>query len=79
MLLGGGENEYRMCRRFLQRLEEGVEGLGAEHVDLIDDKHAVAAHLRRDAHLVYKSLYVLYAIVGGGIQFVNAIGASLRE
>ena len=33
----------------------------------------------RDAHLVYKSLYVLYAIVGGGIQFVDAIGASLRE
>ena len=43
--LGGGEDELRVRRRLLQRLQEGVERLLGEHVDLVDDVDLVA---RRD-------------------------------
>ena len=46
VLLGRGEDEDDMGGRFLQRLEEGIEGLLREHVDLVDDKDLVASHLR---------------------------------
>ena len=40
--LGGGEDELRVRRRLLQRLQEGVERLLREHVDLVDDVDLVA-------------------------------------
>ena len=52
VLLGGCEDEDGMRRRLLERLEECVERLLREHVHLVDDEHAVAANLRRNAHLV---------------------------
>ena len=41
--LGGGEDEDDVGRRLLERLEQGVEGLGGEHVDLVDDVDLEAA------------------------------------
>src|SRR5262249_5973147 len=35
--LGGGEDELDVRRRLLERLEQGVESLPAQHVDFIDD------------------------------------------
>jgi hypothetical protein len=37
MGLGGGKNENYMGRRFLQGLQESIEGLGGKHVNFIDD------------------------------------------
>ena len=34
--LGGGEEELDVLRRLLQRLQQGVERPGGEHVDLVD-------------------------------------------
>ena len=63
VLLRGGKNEYRIGRRFLQCLEEGVESRRTEHVHLIYDIDAVLAYLRRYAHLVYKGLDVIHTVV----------------
>ena len=73
VLFRGRQDEYGMCGRLLQCLEEGVERRLAEHVHLIYDIDAVTAHLRRYLHLVQQGLDVVYAIVGGGIQLVYAV------
>ena len=79
VLLCGGENEYRMCRRLLKGLEEGVEGGRREHVDLIDDVDAVLANLRGDLHLIHQVLDVLHTVVGRGVQLVDAVRAAFLE
>ena len=68
-----------MCRWFLKSLKEGVEGSGRQHVDLIDDVHAVLPDLRRNLHLVHQVLYVIHTIVGGGVQFMNTIGSAFLK
>ena len=73
MLLGGGKNEYGVCRRLLKCLEEGVERGRGQHVYLIDDIDAVLPHLRRNLHLVHQILDVIHTVVGGGVQFMNTI------
>ena len=79
VLLGGGENENGVCRRLFQRFQEGIERLRGEHMDLIDDIHAVLTHLRRDLHLVHQRLDIFHAIVRGRIQLVDAVGPSFLE
>jgi hypothetical protein len=37
VLLGGREHEHYVLGRLLEHLQEGVEGLGGQHVDLVDD------------------------------------------
>src|SRR3546814_17994104 len=39
---GGGEDEFHMRRRFLQRLQQAVEGRRRQHMDLFDDVALVA-------------------------------------
>ena len=68
VLLGGGEDEDRVCRRLLQRLEEGVEGRLGQHMDLVDDIDAVLAHLRRHLHFLDQGLDIVHAVVGRGVQ-----------
>ena len=79
MFLSCSKNENRMCRRFLERLEECIECSLREHVHLVDDIDAVSAHLRRYAHLVHQSLDILDTIVGSGIKFMNTIRPAFRE
>ena len=71
VLLGCGEDEDRVRGRLLERLQEGVERTGTQHVHLIDDIHAVLAYLRRYTHLVDQVADILHAVVGRGIQFVD--------
>ena len=79
VLLGGGQDEDGMCRGLFERLEEGVEGCLREHVHLVDDIYAVAAHLRGNAHLVGQRADVVDRVVGGGVELVDAVGTAFRE
>ena len=79
VLLRGGQDENRVCRGLFQGFEKSVEGGLREHVHLVDDVHAVPAHLRRHLHLLHERLDVLYRIVGSGVQLVDAIGTALLE
>ena len=73
MLFSSRKDEYSMCRRFLEGLEEGIEGSLRKHVDLVDDVHAVLSDLRRYAHLVHQGLDILHSVVGSGIKFMDAV------
>ena len=79
VFLGGGKDEYSVCRRFLQCLEESIEGSLGQHMHLVYDIYAVPSHLRRYAHLVHKGLDVFDSVVGGCIKLVDAVRASLGE
>ena len=41
--VGGGQHEHDVGGRFLERLEQGVLGALAEHVDLVEDDHLAVA------------------------------------
>ena len=43
MRIGGGQDEFNMGRRFLERLQQGIEGLQCEHVRFIDDVDLITA------------------------------------
>ena len=73
MFFRSGENEYGMCRRFLQSLEKSIEGGLREHVHLVDDIDAIPAYLRRDTDLIHKGLDVFHSVVGSRIKFMYAI------
>ncbi len=79
VLLRGAENENRVCRRLLKGFEKSIESLLRKHVHLVYDIDAVLAHLRRNLHLFHQQLYVLHAVVGSGIELVDAVGAAFRE
>ena len=63
VLLSRGQNKNSMGRRFLQRLEKGIEGRLGQHMDLIYDIYAVFSHLRRYPDLLHQGLYVIDSIV----------------
>ena len=79
LLLGGGKDEDGIFGRFLQRLEEGIEGRLRQHVHLIDDDYAVTPRLRRDAHLLGQVADVVHAVVRRAIQLIDVVGALLVE
>ena len=79
VFLGGGQDEDGMCRRFLKSLEESIEGRLRQHVHLVDDIYAVAAHLRRDAHLVGQCTDVVDRVVGCCVQLVYAVRTPFGE
>ena len=76
MFLSRRKDEDRVCRRLLQSLEECIEGCLREHMYLVDDIYAVFTDLRRHAHLVHQSLYVLDTIIGSSIEFMDTIRTS---
>ena len=63
VLLCGREDEDHVLGRLLESLEECVESRRREHVDLVDDKHAVASLLRRHVHLVGDVADVVHRVV----------------
>ena len=67
------QDEYDVCRRFLQRFQKSVESSRREHVYLVDDKHFVTADLWWDTRLVHQRLDVFNRVVGGSIQFENVV------
>ena len=79
MLLCCGKDKDDIGGRFLQGLEEGVEGSTGKHVDLVDDEHLVTPRLRRNEHLLAELTDVLHGIIAGSIQFVDVHGTLLVE
>ena len=69
--LGGGEHEIDVGRRLLQGLQQGVEGLGGEHVHLVDDDDLEARRGRHELELVLEVAHLLDAAVGGTVYLVQ--------
>lgn len=79
MALRGGQDEFGIRWRLLERLQESVEGIGGKHVDLVDDEHLVLSHLRRDAYLLNEVADIVHRVVAGSIQLMDAVRTSLVE
>ena len=73
VLFGGRQNEDGVCGRLLEGLEEGIEGRLGEHVDLIDDVHAVLPDGRGYLYLVEEGLDIVDTVIGCRIQFMDAV------
>ncbi len=68
MGFGGGQNENSVPRRFLQGLEQGIEGVLGEHVRFIDDDHLVAAFKRRIPDFFVQFPDMVDAGMGGAVD-----------
>ena len=77
--LGGGEEEFDVRWRFLERLEQSVEGVAREHVDFVDDVDLVARADRGIAHRLDDLADVVDAGVAGGIHLDDVDMAPLGD
>ncbi len=66
---GGGEEEKDPRGRFLENLQQGVEGPLGEHVDLVDDEDPAAAFARRVLGHVPQLADVVDPGVAGRVDF----------
>ena len=83
--LGRGEDEFHMRRRFLQRLQQRVEGVARQHVDLVDDEDLGARLHGTETGRLDDLPHIIDAGAGGGVhlhhvrmpvgQDANAVGA----
>ncbi len=67
--IGGGQHEHHLLRRFLQRLQHGVEGVVGQHVHFIDHVDLEAAGRGLVDGLLEQAGHVVHAAVGGRVQF----------
>ena len=77
--LGRGKQELHMRRRLFQRLEQGVEGVAAEHVDFVDDVDLVARGDRRIAHRLDDLAHVVDTGVAGRVHLDHVDVAALGD
>ena len=66
--IGGGQHEDDVGWRLFQRLQHGVEGVGGEHVDLVDDEDLVAAHRGQVGGVLQHHRHFLDLAVGGRVH-----------
>ncbi len=66
---GGGEDELDVLRGLLQRLEQGVERAGAEHVDFVNDVNLVASPGGAISGIAAQLADVVHAGIAGGVDF----------
>ena len=71
------ENKFHVRRRFLERLEQGVEGSGSEHVHFVDDVDLEMPFARRVTHVVAQFAHLLDAVVAGAVDLkdIEAVAA----
>ena len=67
--IGGGEQELDVGRWLFQRLEQGIEAVGGEHVHLVDEVHLVATAGRRVLHVLQQLAGVFHLGAAGGVHF----------
>ena len=77
--LGGGEDEFHVRRRFLERLEQRVEGRVREHVDLVDvvDLELPAGGGEADGFAQVADLFD--AVVRGAVDFQHVERAAFGD
>ncbi len=75
----GGEDELDMLRRLFESLEKGVETLGSQHVDLVDDVDLESSRGRRITHVFPQRPDIVDPPVGGGIDLDHVDGAPGRN
>ena len=66
---GGGENEFYVLGRLLQRLQQGVEGVLGEHMHLVDDVDLVARRHRLVADALDQLTDVVHPGAAGRVHF----------
>src|SRR5579875_1698006 len=66
-----GQNKERALRRLFQGFQQGVERLGGEHVDFVDDEHLVMITSWQVARVFAQLTDFVDAAVGGGVDFEN--------
>ena len=66
--ISGRQNEHHMGGWLFKRLEHRIEGMPAEHVDLVDHVDLVAPGHRRIDHLFEQVGHFLDTPIGGGIH-----------
>ena len=75
--LGRREDELHVRRRFLERLQQRVEGGRGEHVHFVDDVDLEMPFARRVAHVIAQLAHLLDAVVARAVdlEHVEAIAA----
>ena len=66
--LRGGQDEHQVLRRLLDGFQQGVEGLGGQHVDLVDDIDPLFQHRGGVYRLAEQLPDVVHPAVAGGVQ-----------
>ena len=74
--LRGRQHEERARGRFLQGLEQRVEGLRGQHVRFVNDEDLVAIARGQVAHRFPQFADFVDAAVGGGVNFLDVHGIS---
>ena len=77
--VGGGEDEDDVVGRLLDHLQQRVEGVRAEHVDLVDDVDPPAQLGRRGQRPHHQLAGVLDQAVAGGVDLDDVHGAPLAD
>ncbi len=72
MQFGGGEHEIHMFGRLFQGLQQGVEGLGGQHVNFVDDDDLVAARGGQKPDFLLQLPNFLDAAVGSAVNFMRS-------
>ena len=62
-----------MRRRFLERLQEGIEGTGGEHMHLIDDVDPILPRSRGDVDLVDEVSDIVDGVIGRRIELKDIV------
>jgi hypothetical protein len=76
---GGGKQEFHMLGRFLQRLQQRVEGVGRQHVDLVDDVDLVARRGGAIGHTLDDLADVADPGAAGGVHLQHIDMAALGD
>src|SRR5439155_20440235 len=69
--LGRGEDEFHVWRRFLERLQESIEGRCAEHVHFVDDVDLEMPFARGVTHIVAQLSHLFDAIITRAVDLQN--------
>ena len=76
---GGGEDEFDVCRRLFQRLQQGVEGLRRQHVHFVEDIDLVARADRGVARRVGDLAHIIDAVVRRSVHLQHVDMLALHD
>ena len=77
--LGGGEDEFRVRGRLLERLQQRVERRRRKHVDFVEDVDLVTGTDRGVADRIVDLAHVVDAVVRGGVHLQHVDVPALHD